>query len=63
MMPGTCLVLVIMLTFQLLYFVAFLVIASRLARHNGQKLGKASWSLTHGFTAEFYSEPQSGNNT
>ena len=55
-MASTVLVLVITLTVHFLSFLALLVIASRLAKRNSQKVRKVSWSPTHGFTAQFYSE-------
>lgn len=55
-MPGTIIVLVVVLTLYLLFSVAFLVSASVLARRNGQKLRSVGWSPFRGCTAEFYSE-------
>ena len=55
-MPGTAIVLAIVLTLYLLSFVVLLVTASVLAKRNNQKVKSVSLSPTHGFTAEFYTD-------
>jgi hypothetical protein len=55
-MPGTILVLVIVLPLTLLFFVALMLTASVLARRNGQKVRKVSWSPAHGYNIEFCCE-------
>ena len=63
-MTGTLLVLVVMLIIRLLVVLVALVAHFSLARRKGQCLKSMSWSLCHGYTAEFFppEEPQSGNN-
>lgn len=50
--------LVAALAIRIVFSLLFLVAAFLLARRNGQKVTKVSWSFFHGFTAEF--ETQSG---
>jgi hypothetical protein len=60
-MASTIIVLVIGLGLSLLAFVALLVAVTLLARRNGQKVAKLSWSPTHGITAEFCEDSERNN--
>jgi hypothetical protein len=56
-MTGTTFVLVFVLTFiRPLASLVYLVAACVLARRDGLRLKKLSWSSFHGYTAEFDSE-------
>jgi hypothetical protein len=50
--------LVAALAIRVVFSLVFLVATFLLARRNGQKVTKVSWSFLHGFTAEF--DTQSG---
>jgi hypothetical protein len=51
------LVMVALLILRVVFWLVLLAATSLLAKRNGQKLTKLSWSFIHGFTAEF-SEPE-----
>jgi hypothetical protein len=58
-MAGSVLVVVLWLLGGLLAFLGALVAVFLLARRNGQAVKKMSWSIRHGYTAEFFSPKNS----
>lgn len=56
-MASTVLVLVLMLICRLLGLLLVMVATSLLAKRSGQAVKSMSWSLRHGYTAEFF-EPK-----
>jgi hypothetical protein len=50
----TVLVMVALLILRLLLWLGAIAATSLLAKRNGQKLKKMSWSFLHGYTAEYY---------
>jgi hypothetical protein len=53
-MTSTIIVLVFFLVGGLLGSIVLLAATSRLAKRNGQELKSMSWSLRHGYAAEFF---------
>lgn len=45
--------MVVVVILRLLSWLVLLVATSQLAKRNGQKVKKMSWSFLHGFSAEF----------